>query len=322
MRVRFGVLGCANIARKYAIDSIRRTATLVAVASRGPKAKEWAEEYGCDAESYDSLLQRDDIDAVYVPLPVGLHREWVENAARAGKHVLCEKALAGSYEDVKRMVRTCQEHNVLLIENYVVEHHSQHAKVQSLMRNGDIGEPRQFRSTYCYPPFTDDNIRYKKALAGGALNDAGGYLVHMARKMLAGEPRAATCALFPWNSDVDIEGSFLMEFAQGRTAAGFFGMNHVYQNEYSIIGTKGIIRVGRAYGIPADVTPHVTLSALGRDTVIATEPTNQFDLAFKDFEEKILKPFDYRGLLLQARVMECLRISAAEERRVLLEEGG
>ncbi|TSC72462.1 MAG: oxidoreductase [Parcubacteria group bacterium Gr01-1014_38] len=320
MRVRFGVLGCASIARKYAIGSIQRTASLVALASRGQKGKEWAQEYGCDHESYDSLLQRNDIDAVYIPLPVGLHKEWVEKAARAGKHVLCEKALAGSYEEVKSMVKTCREHGVLLVENYVVDHHPQHEKVVSVTRNGDIGETRHFSSFYCYSPFAGDNIRYKSELGGGALNDAGGYLVFMARKMLSGEPRAATCTLFSGDAHVDTEGSFLMEFDRGRTATGFFGFNHVYQSTYSVIGTKGKIHVGRAYGIPPEVRPHITVSTQGNEAVIDAESANQFDLAFRNFIEKIGKPLEYNGLVSQARVMECLRVSAREGRRVLLKE--
>lgn len=325
--VRFGILGCANIAKKYAIDALKRieNVKLVAIASRDwNKAKKWAEEYGCEYETYDSLLLREDINAVYIPLPVSLHEEWVIKTAKAKKHILCEKSLGGSYQEVKNMINVCKENNVLLFENFTSDYHPQHEKVISLINSGIIGEERVFSSKFCFPPFKKDNIRYKSELGGGSLNDVGAYIVFMSRKIFSEEPEAVTCKFFYGDYNVDIEGSFILEFSKGRRTLGFFGFNNMYQNKYSILGTEGMIAVNRAYSIPESMKPDVILYKQDFEKRIDVESANQFVNTFRDFVSKLLesniKEADYEKLLRHAKVMEALRISARENRKVFLNE--
>ena len=320
-KIRFGVLGCANIARKYGIAAIKKVGELIAVASRSKeKAEEWAKEFQCEAETYESLLNREDIDAIYMPLPVGLHKEWVIKAAKAGKHILCEKALASSYHEAIEMVSACRENNVFLFENYMVNYHPQHEKVISLIKSGEIGDLKLFSSFCCYPPFKDNDIRYDEELGGGALNDPGGYITFLARKFFADEPESVFCSLFNGNKKVDIQGSLNLEFKNGKTATGFFGFDHFYQSNYFVLGTKGKISVGRGYALPGDLKPDVTLQKQDIQEKIDIEPANQFDLSFQEFVNKISQERDYSSLLNQAKVMECLRISAKEGRKVYLRE--
>ena len=106
-KLRIGILGCANIAEKYSIAAFKSliNAELVCIASRNPeKAKNFAQKHGIEPENYNSLIERKDIDVVYIPLPVGLHEEWVIKAANAGKHVICEKSLTHDLDSAKRMV--------------------------------------------------------------------------------------------------------------------------------------------------------------------------------------------------------------------------
>src|SRR3989338_7038345 len=142
--VRLGILGCASIVEKQIVPALREvdSCMLVAIASReAAKAKEWAQRFGCEFEdSYESLLQRKDIDAVYIPLPVGMHKEWVIKAAMAGKHILCEKSLAENFNLVQEMVRVCQERGVHLFENFMCNYHPQHEKVISLIESGELGD--------------------------------------------------------------------------------------------------------------------------------------------------------------------------------------
>ncbi len=319
--LRFGILGCASIAKKYAISSIKKVGKLVAVASRDiNKSKEWAKEYNCEAETYESLLLRKDIDAVYIPLPIGMHKEWVIKAANAKKHILCEKALAGQYREVKEMVEAAEKNKVLLFENYMVDYHPQHKEVLEIIKKDEIGKLRLFSSNFCFPPFKEDNIRYKKELGGGALNDGGGYIVFMARKIFDEEPEVVTCKLNNKNYDVDLEGSIMLEFKEGKTALGFFGFDDFYQNNYQIIGTEGKISVGRAYSIPPELKPEVIVHKQNNKEEINVESANQFDKAFKEFAEKVDMNKDYKKLLSQAKVMEALRISARENRKVLISE--
>ncbi len=327
--VRLGILGCANIVEKQIAVALKqvRNCTLAAIASRDPqKAGEWGAWLGCEAESYESLLQRKDVDAIYIPLPVGLHKEWVVKAAQAGKHILCEKSLAESYASVKEMVAVCERHNVHLFENFMCQYHPQHGKVRELMDSGELGKVSLFRGAFGFPPLAEGNIRYSKALGGGSLNDAGTYPLFMSRTLFGAEPEKVTCRLHHESrgkkQDVDIQGHALLEFTEGRTALISFGFEQFYQNNYSLWGEKGILHVKRAYSIPAEIRPEVEVHKAGSSVSVDVPATNHFVLMFTAFCDAILqgKKPDYLPLLAQARAMEALRISAKEERMVKVRE--
>lgn len=328
--LRAGILGCANIAEKYAIAAFKLLSgvELVAIASREKsKAVEWAARHGLEAENYDSLIARDDIDILYSPLPVGLQEEWTLKAAAAGKHVICEKSITYSLESAKRMVDTCKEKGVALYENFVPEFHPQHARVLELMNEGKIGTPQVWSGAYGFPPFPKSDIRYRAGLKGGALNDAGCYTVFMARKIMRQEPVAVTCTLKNDGYDVDVAGSALLEFGKG-TALMSFGFNHLYQNTYSVWGSKGIVRTNRAFAIPPNLAP--TLELITNDgkqesrETIEVPATNQFALSFDYFCKAVAtndkKQFEkmYGRILRQATVLEAMRVSAAEGKRIQL----
>lgn len=329
-KVRVGILGTANIAQKYAIAAFKLfpDVELVAIASREKaKAEEWAARHGLSAETYESLLTRDDIDTIYSPLPVGLQEEWVLKAAAAGKHVICEKSITYSLESAKRMVDVCRQNGVALYENFVPEFHPQHAAIISLIEQGKIGTPQVWNGAYGFPPFPPTDIRYRADLKGGALNDCGCYTVFMARKIMQQEPVAVTCALSNGDAEVDLKGSALLEFENGQALMSF-GFDHLYQNTYSVWGSKGIVRTNRAFAIPPTMTPVVELITNDgtQDTrkTIDIPATNQFALSF-DFVCKAVAANDttqfedmYGRILRQAAVLEAMRVSAREGRRVEL----
>ena len=324
--VRLGIIGCANIVEKYIISAVHevKSCQLVAIASRDPeKAKDWAKRFGCGYEnSYEDLLRREDIDAVYLPLPVGLHKEWGIKAANAGKHVLCEKSLAESFDSVKKMVFACQNKGLHLYENFMCNYHPQHEKVIYLINSNEIGKPFLFRGAFAFPPLHENNIRYSKELGGGSLNDAGAYPLFMARKIFANEPEAVTCRLQYQGQMVDIQGNALLEFPHERSALISFGFNNFYQNNYSVWGETGLITVGRAYSLPPEMKPEVELQKQGFSQKVEVKAANHFVLLISAFCEAIgsdMKP-DYSSLLLQARAMEALRVSAREGRKVRLSE--
>jgi dTDP-3,4-didehydro-2,6-dideoxy-alpha-D-glucose 3-reductase len=330
--IRVGILGCAQIARRYAIPAFLSMpgVTLVAIASRDRiKAETWAEEFSIEAESYDSLIRRTDIDVIYSPLPIGLQEEWVTHCARAGKHVIVEKSASYSYESVLRMVAICKEYAVGLYENFVPEFHTQHERVLSLIKKGELGTVRVLNASYGFPPFPPDDIRYRLDLHGGSLNDAGCYTVFMARKILAQEPVAVTCALSCEGKEVDIHGSALLEF-DGAQALLSFGFDNVYQNTYSVWGSKGLVRVLRAFAIPPDLP--TTIDQITNDgkgeciTSITVDAENQFTKSFTYFCDVVASGAEstreelYARVLAQAKVLEAMRISAREGRRVEVKE--
>ena len=327
--VRIGIIGCSNVAKKSAIPAIKavKDAKLISIASREvEKAKLWASENNIEFDNYDSLIERKDIGAVYIPLPIGLHEEWAVRAAENGKHIICEKSLAESYTSVKRIVEVCRKNGVVLYENFMCGFHPQHQKVISLMKEGMIGKPLVLKGYFGFPPMNSSNFRYDKELGGGSLNDAGAYTVFIARKML-GEPIKVTSTFnMDKENEVDINGSAILEFADNKTALISFGFDNVYQNNYSIWGSKGKIKVHRAFSIPPNLKPMIELitndGASEKITDIDILPANQFQLIFEDFfntiinQDKVRINNIYAEILSQAKIMEALRISHKEDRKV------
>src|SRR5258708_1168645 len=128
-KLRVGILGTANIAERYGLSAFRtlENVELVAVASRTPeRARTFATKHRLEAESYESLIARPDIDIIYSPLPIGLQEAWVTKAMRAGKHCIVEKSITGSLASAKRMLRASEKNGVALYENFVPEFHPQH----------------------------------------------------------------------------------------------------------------------------------------------------------------------------------------------------
>ena len=329
-KVRVGILGCANIAGKYAIAAFKSlpNVELVAIASRKEDtAREWAARHALEAETYDSLVARDDIDVIYSPLPVGLQEEWALRVAATGKHMLCEKSITYSLDSAKRMVDTFKKNGLALYENFAPEFQPQHEKVLSLIKEGAIGTPHVWNGQYGFPPFPKGDIRYSSELKGGALNDCGCYTVFMARKILQAEPVAVTCTLNNDGHDVDVAGSALLEFEKG-TALMSFGFNHLYQNTYSVWGSKGMVRTDRAFAVPPTFTPTVELITNDgtKDSRMSVEvpAADRFALSFNYFCSAVAKQdkkqFDemYDRIMRQAAVMEAMRVSAREGRRVVL----
>lgn len=334
-KVRIGILGCANIAKKYAINAFKsiNNAELICIASRSKeKAENTAKEYGIpSAISYNKLINCEDIDAIYIPLPIGLHEKWIKKAAIAGKHIICEKSLSYSYASVKRILNICNSNNIVLYENFMCDFHPQHKKVLSTIADGQIGRPIIFRGYFGFPPLNKSNFRYNKFLGGGSLNDAGSYPTFMARKIFGLEPVAVTSSLnFDEQTGVDIQGSAYLEFPEAKVGLIAFGFDNVYQNNYSVWGSEGILTVSRAYSIPPDMRPEVKLfkNISSKEVISSIEipAANHFELIFKDFCNTLLnkdkKKIDriYSSLSAQARVLEAIRISARENRKVKIDE--
>jgi len=330
-KISVGILGCAEIAKRYAIPALLSLpgVELAAIASRSQsKASAWAEEYGAAPETYESLLERTDIDVIYSPLPIGLQEEWALKTAQAGKHMICEKSITYSYGSAQRMVDEYKRNGLSLYENFVPEFHSQHTEVLSLINTGAVGAIRIWSGSYGFPPFPENDIRYSSELKGGSLNDAGCYTLFMARKILQEEPIAVTCTLRNEGHAVDICGSALIEFPSA-SAHVSFGFDNLYQNTYTVWGSKGLIHVPRAYAIPPTLDTRVELitndGSKASTKVIPIMAENQFAKSFDFFcravgsEDEKIREEMYSRILSQARAMEAFRISARESKRVLLE---
>lgn len=189
--MRLGLLSTAKIngeTIRAAAESDR--VELVAVASRDEStAAAYAREHGLERAhgSYEALLEDDEVDAVYVSLPNGLHHEWSLRALRAGKHVLCEKPYSRRPADVEEAYDVAAAAGLVLLEGFMYRHHPQTRRVQQLVGEGAIGALRSVRATFGFVLDDLANVRALSELDGGALMDVGCYCISGAR-LLAGEP--------------------------------------------------------------------------------------------------------------------------------------
>ena len=198
-----------------------RNAELLAVASRDlDRARDFAAKGSIPRyyESYQTLLDDPDVDAVYIPLPNSLHREWTIRAAEKGKHILCEKPLATRVADALEMQAAADANGVVLMEAFMYRFHPRTLKLIDLVKGGAVGEVRVVRSAFTFRLLRPDNIRFFSELGGGCLFDLGCYCVDASRLLLGAEPVEAQ-AFAEWNDQgVDTQLVGTLRFANGAVA--------------------------------------------------------------------------------------------------------
>ncbi|MCX4766660.1 Gfo/Idh/MocA family oxidoreductase [Streptomyces sp. NBC_01275] len=315
--LRMGVLGCADIAVRRILPALveHPSVRLVALASRdGARAEQLAARFGCAAVTgYQALLDRDDIDAVYVPLPPGMHHEWVAEALTAGKHVLVEKPLSTTYAQSAELVAMAARLDLALTENFMFLHHSQHTAVRAMA--GEIGELRVFSSSFGVPPPDPSSFRHNARLGGGALLDVGVYPLRAAQLHLPGELDVlGACLRVDEATGVDVAGSALLSTATGVTAQLDFGFQHSYRSVYALWGSRGRISVPRAFTPPREHRPLVRLEQQDRLTEITLPADHQVGNALDEFaaaaRSRTARASLGEALLRQALLVEQVRKAA------------
>lgn len=309
-----GILGCADIAWRRAIPALRAAAgmRLAAVASRSrEKAERFAARGGCDAVvGYQALLDRRDIDAVYLPLPIGLHEEWVGKAVAAGKHVLVEKSFAPDLGSAERMLAGARSRGVLLMENLMFLYHPQLAAVKAAVAEGAIGEVRVVRTAFGFPPLDPANHRYVRELGGGALLDAGAYTVRAASEFLGGLVVRGSHLATDAATGVDFQGSALLVGKEGGVAQVAFGFDNFYQCSCVIWGSKGRIEMKRAFTPGPDHAPEVILETPQGRRQLSVPAADHFKESFEHFAAAVRSgEFEahHRSILEQARLLDGIR---------------
>lgn len=249
--LRWGVLGTANIGRAVnpAIHAAHNS-TLVAVASRdAATARAYAEQWSIPRyhASYLDLLTDAEIDAVYIPLPNGLHKEWTIRAAEHGKHVLCEKPLAMTADECREMHDAAVAHGVKLMEAFMYRFHPRTERVIELVHGGALGTLRAIRSAFTFRLTQPANVRFDPALGGGALFDVGCYCVSATRTIAAAEPVEVQAWATYTDRDVDEQLAGSMRFASGLVAHFDCALNQEQRQFYDIGGTDASINVEYAF---------------------------------------------------------------------------
>ncbi|MEN8833544.1 Gfo/Idh/MocA family oxidoreductase [Pacificibacter sp.] len=207
--VRWGVLGAANFAKQHMARAIHAAegAQLVALATSNPSKAEGFQAFCPELEieiDYDALLVRDDIDAVYIPLPNHIHVEWTLKALRAGKHVLTEKPIAMTADQIDDLIAMRDETGLLCAEAYMIVHHPQWARAKQLLSEGAIGNLVHVDTVFSYANSDMNNIRNRPETGGGSIRDIGVYTYGSARWATGQEPREITHTNIHYENDVDV----------------------------------------------------------------------------------------------------------------------
>ncbi len=295
--MRWGILGAATIAGNQFIPAVRAAGggEVVALASRdAERGDAFARKHGIPQvhRGYTDLLASREVDAVYIALPNSLHATWTVAAARAGKHVFCEKPLAGNASAAREAAAACDAAAVVAMEAFVFRCHPQTLRLQAWLREGVIGTVRTAHAAFHFllpPERRPDNIRMRADLAGGALLDVGCYPVSWIRLAFGMEPAAATArAVWDRASGVDTQLVGLLHFDAGRAATLSCGFDARSGVEARIVGTAGELIVSQPYH-PRGPGATITLRRSGHPDETHTDATDEpsFTAAVRHFQSRV-----------------------------------
>ena len=245
-KIRWGIIGLGNIASQFASDlQLIDDAELTGVASRNnDKANEFAKKYNCKKSygSYDALFTDDEIDIVYIATPHDSHAELAIRAMQNGKHVLCEKPLALSYDDAVKMTETSKKYNKFFMEAFWTRFIPSIREVLSKVKNDEIGDIKYLKADFAfYANELEGNRLTDKKLGGGALFDIGVYPLFLSYIML-GIPTEIIAKSIYHSTGVDLQTSMILQYqsAQAVLYAGFVSTSDM---KAIISGTKGRIEI-------------------------------------------------------------------------------
>jgi predicted dehydrogenase len=256
-KVKWGILGVANIAVKKVIPAMQRGqwSEITAIASRElPKAEAAANQLGIPKAygSYEELIADPEIEAIYNPLPNNLHVDWTIKAAQAGKHVLCEKPISMTVAEALPLLQVQKETGVKIEEAFMVRTNPQWVATLKMIADGQIGHVRSVAGHFSYNNQDPNNIRNIRETGGGGLMDIGCYMIFFARLVFGAEPNRVV-SLVEENPDTqtDILTSALLEFPAGHATFTCGTRLSPYQR-FQIIGTTGRIEVQIPVNAPPD----------------------------------------------------------------------
>ena len=252
------------------------------------------------------------MDAVYIPLPPGLHCRWATQAAKNGKHVFVEKPATTDLNDTGSLIRTFRENDLALHENYMFIFHEQLDAIEKIIASGELGEVRLFRISFGFPRRSANDFRYNKALGGGALLDCGGYTIRYGTRLLGPGARLVTAQS---NSvpgfEVDLFGSATMVNKEGVTAQLAFGMDNDYKCELEVWGSQGTLHTNRVLTAPAGFIPNLTIGKNGQTETRELPADDTFGKSLTYFarciSDRNVRTESYANILHQAKLVEQFR---------------
>jgi predicted dehydrogenase len=329
-RIRYAVVGAGNIAEIAALPAFEHAAEssqLVAIVGDEPeRLAALGAKYQVPTGPYaelESILARERVQAVYVAVPNTLHRPFVERAAKAGVHVLCEKPMATTSEDCHAMIDACDAAGVHLMIAYRLHFEAANLEAVRMVRSGMLGEPRYFSASFSQQ-VREGDTRTRAATGGGALFDMGVYCVNAARYLFGAEPVEVVGYQRQGDRrfrEVDEMTTAILRFPDDRVAQFTASLGAAQVDAFRIVGTEGDLRVEPGFGFAVELTHHLTLHGKTEQKKFARR--DQFAAEIIHFSTclksgKRPEPSGWEGLA-DVRVMEAIRWSAQTGDPVSLE---
>ena len=290
MSVRWGLLSTARI-NGLVLEGASQTdrADVIAVSSRDRgRAEDYAAQHGIERAygSYEAILEDDDVEAVYIPLPNSLHVEWTLRALEAGKHVLCEKPFSRRPDEAERAFDFAESAGLVLSEGFMYRHHPQTARIAELVAEGVIGRLRIVRAAFSFPLAAvhgPEDSRFRPELDGGALMDVGCYCVNTIR-FLAGEPERVSAEQVVGPSGVDVVFAATLSLADA--VVGHFDCAFVTprRGELEVVGEEGVLAVADPWHV---YEPGIELRRADGVEHVAVEPANSYRLELENVGDAI-----------------------------------
>lgn len=259
------------------------------------KGESLASDFGIGAvyDSYQAVLDDPRVEAVYIPLPNDLHHPWTIAAAKAGKHVLCEKPLALSIGQAQEMVAACRNARVVLAEGVFFRHNPRLTLLKQMIVDGSIGKIKHLDFCFSFHLPDGPNIRWEPSMGGGALYDTGAHGISMVRFILGKEPIRASAVMHERHG-VDVTTMASLLFDEDVTAGVYVSFDAAQYQSLTVVGDTGLIRVPRPIAtwvvggsIPGPARPFV----LERDAVEAVVdtpvPVDAYELMVKSFKRSV-----------------------------------
>lgn len=329
-QLRWGIISTARIA-----DSLVQAArsspncALSAVASRNiEQARAWAaaRDVPLTFGSYDEMLASDAVDAVYIPLPNALHKEWVIRAAQVGKHILCEKPLATNAHDAQEMTAAAEANGVRLMEAFMYRFHPQTALLKQLVVDGRIGQVKIVHANFGFYLGSPNDVRWSKELGGGALLDVGCYCVSIARLLMGAEPIAVSARASWAVSGVDEAAVGVLEFPNGVLASISCSLQSGIGLDQALVvsGTHGRISTSSPFRMGEEPTSIVVdnLDKEGRGETVQAPGANEYQRMVEHFADAVLNgtsmSYTLEDSLGNMRVLDALEESARTGRTVTI----
>lgn len=262
-KVNWGILGTGNIGKAITIPAMldAYNCNLYGIASRDiGKAKEFQDLFGFDKVygSYEELLADENIDVVYLPLPNNIHAGWIKKAAKAGKHVLCEKPITKNQEELQEVIDICNENDVILMEAFAYLHSPIIKEIKQVIKDGEIGDVTFIEATFLTPTPPPENIRMRKETLGGSIYDLGCYPVSLILNFLDKKPIDVKAIGHFTEEGIDDYSNIYLEFDNNVKANALSGMcSGVRGDRFFIYGSKAKIEGLFEFNGDGDLTYYI-----------------------------------------------------------------